>query len=184
MTRRAAGAFAAGAAHARFMIGTTTTRRSSRRCGRATARSARSRCCDSATAEPTATDDLELVCELARRAALAIDNARLYTDLRRVEQRLEAILRERGRGDHRHRRRRPDGVRQPGRGRAARRRAPERADERRRRAASWARFRVLDEHGTELDLARHAGPAALPRRVRSRRCSCATSCARPARSAG
>jgi PAS domain S-box-containing protein len=37
-------------------------------------------------------DDLELVCELARRAALAIDNARLFSDLRRVEQRLEAIL--------------------------------------------------------------------------------------------
>ena len=31
-------------------------------------------------------------CELARRAALAIDNARLYSELRRVEQRLEAIL--------------------------------------------------------------------------------------------
>ncbi|HEY7830975.1 MAG TPA: SpoIIE family protein phosphatase [Solirubrobacteraceae bacterium] len=37
-------------------------------------------------------EDLELVCELARRAALAIDNARLFSDLRRVEQRLEAIL--------------------------------------------------------------------------------------------
>jgi PAS domain S-box-containing protein len=37
-------------------------------------------------------DDLELVCELARRAALAIDNARLFSDLRRVEQRLETIL--------------------------------------------------------------------------------------------
>jgi PAS domain S-box-containing protein len=37
-------------------------------------------------------DDVELVCELARRAALAIDNARLFSDLRRVEQRLETIL--------------------------------------------------------------------------------------------
>ena len=37
-------------------------------------------------------EDLELVCELARRAALAIDNARLFSDLRGVEQRLEAIL--------------------------------------------------------------------------------------------
>jgi PAS domain S-box-containing protein len=37
-------------------------------------------------------EDLELVCELARRAALAIDNARLFSDLRRVEQRLETIL--------------------------------------------------------------------------------------------
>ena len=36
--------------------------------------------------------DLELAGELARRAALAIDNARLFSDLRRVEQRLEAIL--------------------------------------------------------------------------------------------
>ena len=37
-------------------------------------------------------DDLELICELARRAALAIDNARLYSNLRALEQRLEAIL--------------------------------------------------------------------------------------------
>ncbi len=36
--------------------------------------------------------DLELACELARRAALAIDNARLFSDLRRLEQRLETIL--------------------------------------------------------------------------------------------
>ena len=34
----------------------------------------------------------ELVSELARRSALAIDNARLFSDLSRVEQRLEAIL--------------------------------------------------------------------------------------------
>ena len=37
-------------------------------------------------------EDLKLVCELARRAALAIDNARLYSEVRSVEQRLEAIL--------------------------------------------------------------------------------------------
>ncbi len=37
-------------------------------------------------------EDLELVCELARRSALAIDNARLFSDLQRVERRLEAIL--------------------------------------------------------------------------------------------
>jgi len=37
-------------------------------------------------------EELELFCELALRAALAIDNARLYSDLRRVEQRLEAVL--------------------------------------------------------------------------------------------
>jgi PAS domain S-box-containing protein len=36
--------------------------------------------------------DLELVCELARRAAVAIDNGRLFSALRRVEQRLEAVL--------------------------------------------------------------------------------------------
>lgn len=36
--------------------------------------------------------DLAVVYELARRAALAIDNARLYSEVRRVEQRLAAIL--------------------------------------------------------------------------------------------
>jgi PAS domain S-box-containing protein len=36
--------------------------------------------------------DLDVVYELARRAALAIDNARLYSEVRRVEQRLAAIL--------------------------------------------------------------------------------------------
>jgi PAS domain S-box-containing protein len=36
--------------------------------------------------------DLDLACELAHRAALAIDNARLFSALSRVEQRLEAIL--------------------------------------------------------------------------------------------
>jgi PAS domain S-box-containing protein len=37
-------------------------------------------------------EDMALVIELARRAALAIDNARLFSELRGVEQRLEAIL--------------------------------------------------------------------------------------------
>jgi PAS domain S-box-containing protein len=37
-------------------------------------------------------DELELGVELARRAALALDNAGLFSDLRAVEQRLEAIL--------------------------------------------------------------------------------------------
>jgi PAS domain S-box-containing protein len=41
---------------------------------------------------PFRSEDLELVCELARRAAMAIDNARLFSDLQRVERRLEAIL--------------------------------------------------------------------------------------------
>jgi PAS domain S-box-containing protein len=42
--------------------------------------------------EPYGRDDLDLVCELARRAALAIDNARLFSDLQRIDRRLEAIL--------------------------------------------------------------------------------------------
>ena len=37
-------------------------------------------------------DDLQLVCELARRAALAIDNAKLFSDLRSAEQRLQGVL--------------------------------------------------------------------------------------------
>jgi PAS domain S-box-containing protein len=41
---------------------------------------------------PFGPEDLELACELARRAALAIDNARLFSDLRQLEERLEAIL--------------------------------------------------------------------------------------------
>jgi len=36
--------------------------------------------------------DMELASELAGRAAMAIDNARLFSQLRRVEQRLEAVL--------------------------------------------------------------------------------------------
>jgi serine phosphatase RsbU (regulator of sigma subunit)/PAS domain-containing protein len=43
-------------------------------------------------AQPYGREDLELVCELARRAALAIDNARLFAQARSVERRLEAIL--------------------------------------------------------------------------------------------
>lgn len=42
--------------------------------------------------EPYGSGDLQLACELARRAAMAIDNARLFSALRRVEQRLEAVL--------------------------------------------------------------------------------------------
>ncbi len=42
--------------------------------------------------DPYGSEDLDLVCELARRAALAIDNARLFSDLHGAEQRLEAIL--------------------------------------------------------------------------------------------
>jgi PAS domain S-box-containing protein len=42
--------------------------------------------------EPYCDEDLRLACELARRAALAIDNARLFAQVRRVEQRLAAML--------------------------------------------------------------------------------------------
>ena len=44
------------------------------------------------TERPYGQADLELALELARRAALAIDNARLFSDLGRLERRLEAIL--------------------------------------------------------------------------------------------
>lgn len=42
--------------------------------------------------EPYTQVETDLISELARRAALAIDNAQLYSDLRGLEQRLEAIL--------------------------------------------------------------------------------------------
>ncbi len=42
--------------------------------------------------DPYGSEDMDLVRELARRAALAIDNARLFSELRRVEQRLQAVL--------------------------------------------------------------------------------------------
>ncbi len=42
--------------------------------------------------EPYDEREVEVVCELARRAALAIDNSRLFSEARAVEQRLEAIL--------------------------------------------------------------------------------------------
>jgi PAS domain S-box-containing protein len=42
--------------------------------------------------EPYDTADMDLVFELARRAALAIDNARLFSELRIIDQRLQAIL--------------------------------------------------------------------------------------------
>ncbi|HEV2981158.1 MAG TPA: SpoIIE family protein phosphatase [Solirubrobacteraceae bacterium] len=41
---------------------------------------------------PYAEDDLGLISELARRAALAIDNARLFSELHAVQQRLEGLL--------------------------------------------------------------------------------------------
>ncbi|MHB1469556.1 MAG: SpoIIE family protein phosphatase [Solirubrobacteraceae bacterium] len=45
-----------------------------------------------ADAKPYTQDDLALVCELGRRAALAIDNALIFSELQRIEQRLEAVL--------------------------------------------------------------------------------------------
>ena len=41
---------------------------------------------------PYADDDIELAVEVARRAALALDNARLFAELRRTEGQLEAVL--------------------------------------------------------------------------------------------
>ena len=49
---------------------------------------------------PYADSDIELAVEVARRAALALDNARLFAELRRTEGQLEAVLGQpRGRGD-------------------------------------------------------------------------------------
>lgn len=42
--------------------------------------------------DPYTQAEMDLTCELARRAALAIDNARLYSRLRDLQQRLEAML--------------------------------------------------------------------------------------------
>jgi PAS domain S-box-containing protein len=101
---------------------------------------------------PYGSEDLELVCELARRAALAIDNARLFSEVRRVEQRLEAILAnlaeavtvldERGRtvfANHAAAELLGAGTPEELTGAAA--------------GAIMRRFLVLDEHGRELDLA-------------------------------
>ena len=92
MTREEMSAFAQGSAHARFMIdhhyrsavvaplrarGRTLGALSVLRLG---------------GSEPYDAEDLDVVGELARRAALAIDNARLFSEVRSVEQRLEAIL--------------------------------------------------------------------------------------------
>src|SRR5207244_8311865 len=41
---------------------------------------------------PYSEEDLELISELARRAALAIDNARLFSELQIAGQRLQAVL--------------------------------------------------------------------------------------------
>lgn len=84
--------FAQGSEHARFMIG------NGYRSAVVAPLQARGRTLGALSllrlgaGEPYEDRDLDLACELARRAALAIDNARLFSDLQRVEQRLEAIL--------------------------------------------------------------------------------------------
>jgi PAS domain S-box-containing protein len=84
--------FAEGAEHARFMaenryrsavVAPLTAR------GRTLGALSTLKLAESA---PYEEDDLDLVCELARRAALAIDNAQLFADIRSVERRLEAVL--------------------------------------------------------------------------------------------
>jgi PAS domain S-box-containing protein len=92
MTSRLLRSFAQGSEHARFMIdhgyhsavvapllarGRTLGTLSTLRLG---------------DGEPYDEDDRELVCELARRAALALDNAQLFSAVRRVERRLDAVL--------------------------------------------------------------------------------------------
>lgn len=85
--------FAAGSDHARFMIESgyssavvapLTAR------GRTLGALSTLRLSDS---DPYDLEHLELVRELARRAALAIDNAQLFRDVQTVEQRLDAVLR-------------------------------------------------------------------------------------------
>src|SRR2546423_9715513 len=84
--------FAEGSEHARFMIdhgyrsaivAPLTAR------GRTLGALSVLRLGDSA---PYAEEDLTVVVELARRAALATDNARLYAELHQVQQRLQAVL--------------------------------------------------------------------------------------------
>jgi PAS domain S-box-containing protein len=92
MTSELLSSFAQGSEHARFMID------SDYRSAAVAPLLARERTLGAISVlrlgngRPYASEDLDLVCELARRAALAIDNARLFSRLRGVEQRLEAIL--------------------------------------------------------------------------------------------
>ncbi len=93
MTQELLRSFAQGSEHARFMIANCyrsaivaplTVR------GRTLGALSALRLANS---EPYDQGDLELVCELARRAALAIDNAQLFSAVQTVEQRLDAVLR-------------------------------------------------------------------------------------------
>jgi PAS domain S-box-containing protein len=84
--------FAHGSEHARFMI------ENGYRSAIVAPLSARGRTLGALStlrlgdSQPYDKEDLELVRELARRAALAIDNAQLFRDVQSVEQRLEAVL--------------------------------------------------------------------------------------------
>jgi PAS domain S-box-containing protein len=85
--------FAQGSEHARFMI------ESGYRAAIVAPLTARGRTLGALStlrlgdSEPYDQGDLQLVSELARRAALAIDNAQLFRDVQAVEQRLDAVLR-------------------------------------------------------------------------------------------
>jgi PAS domain S-box-containing protein len=84
--------FAEGSEHARFMIDNryhSAVVAPLRARGRTLGALSLLRLGDS---EPYASADLDLGYELARRAALAIDNARLFSEVRSVERRLEAVL--------------------------------------------------------------------------------------------
>jgi PAS domain S-box-containing protein len=84
--------FAEGSEHARFMIANryhSAVVAPLRARGRTLGALSLLRLGDS---EPYASADLDLGYELARRAALAIDNARLFSEVRSVERRLEAVL--------------------------------------------------------------------------------------------
>jgi PAS domain S-box-containing protein len=84
--------FAQGSEHARFMIANRY------RSAAVAPLSARGRTLGALSllrlgdSPPYGGADLALACELAGRAAMAIDNARLFSEVRRVEQRLEAVL--------------------------------------------------------------------------------------------
>jgi PAS domain S-box-containing protein len=84
--------FAEGSEHARFMIDNryhSAVVAPLRARGRTLGALSLLRLGDS---EPYTNADLDLGYELARRAALAIDNARLFSEVRSVERRLEAVL--------------------------------------------------------------------------------------------
>ena len=109
-------------------------------------------------------EELELVAELARRAALAIDNAQLYSDLRRLEQRLEAVLANLAEAitvvDSRGRtvfanQAAADLLGFPTPGELTRARP----------GTIMSRFIVQDEQGRELDLESMPAQAAVPRRA-------------------